>query len=190
MARRRVPYTEEDAPDPLNVYGRSKLAGERAVASVGGRFLVFRTSWVYAARGQNFLKTMLDLGASRSDLRVVDDQHGAPTWARLVAESTALVLSQVLADDARARSLAGIYHLTNAGEASWRDFAESIFEEQGADRRPKVVPISSADYSTPARRPMNSCLSNRKIGEAFGIYMPAWRDALSMCCAEMRRAPR
>jgi len=181
-----APYVESDAPNPANVYGRTKLDGELGIAAVGGRHLIFRTSWVYASRGKNFVRTMLKLGAERDELRVVDDQRGAPTWARLIAEATALALARVMSDGARDGAYSGVYHLTSSGVTSWRGFADAIFEQHGASRRPRVVPITTAQYPTPARRPLNSSLSNEKLARAFGIRLPAWDKALAMCMEELR----
>lgn len=178
------PYVEDDPPNPLNAYGRTKLAGERAVAAVGGRHLIFRTTWVYANRGRNFYLTMLRLAAERNELRVVDDQRGAPTWARLIAEGTALALMRVLADGAQSTRLSGLYHLTCGGAASWHEFAEAIFGQSKLARRPKVLPIRTAEYPTPARRPLNSLLSSDRASKVFGIGLPAWDFAFRMCCEE------
>jgi dTDP-4-dehydrorhamnose reductase len=178
------PYTEDDEPNPLSAYGRSKLAGERAIAATGARHLTFRTSWVYAARGRNFLLTMLKLVAERDSLRVVDDQHGAPTWARLVAEATALAVSHCVAEG-RTDSRCGIYHLSCAGHATWREFAEAIIAGSSVARKPSVIPITTAEYPTPALRPRNSILANDRIGAAFGIRLPDWREALALCRADM-----
>jgi dTDP-4-dehydrorhamnose reductase len=175
-------YAEDDPTNPLGVYGRTKLAGERAIVAVTDRYFVFRTSWVYANRGRNFLLTMLRLGKERQQLRVVDDQRGAPTWARLIAEATSLVLARSL--DISGVRHAGVYHMTCAGAASWREFAEEIFAQAKPDPCPRVVPITTADYPTPARRPLNSRLANDKLESTFGIRLPHWRDALALCMAD------
>jgi len=174
------PYLEEDTPNPLNAYGRTKLAGEQAVAAVGGRYLIFRTSWVYADRGKNFLRTMLRLARESDELRIVDDQIGAPTWARIVAESTALCALQVLRGGEAADARAGIYHLACSGETSWFGFAGAIFESS-QDRVPRLVPIATNEYAAPARRPANSLLDNTKIARVFGIVPVDWRRALGLC---------
>lgn len=176
-------YTEEDQPNPLNVYGRSKLAGEAAVAAVGGQHLVFRTSWVYASRRSNFLQTMLRLGAEREELRVVDDQHGAPTWARMIAEATSLALVQVTRRQLEHPAVTGTYHLTCGGSTSWHGFAQAIFNEASMPKPPRVAAITSAEYPTPARRPRNSVLSNTKFEQVFGVRLPHWRAALAACLA-------
>jgi len=175
-------YEENDPTNPLGAYGRTKLAGERAIAAATDRYFVFRTSWVYANRGGNFLLTMLRLAKEREELRVVDDQRGAPTWARMIAEATAQVLacSSASVTDKRA----GVYHMTCAGTTSWREFAEEIFARAALDRRPRVIPITTAEYPTPAKRPLNSRLSSEKLATTFGVRLPDWRDALALCMAE------
>jgi dTDP-4-dehydrorhamnose reductase len=171
-------YLETDTPNPLNAYGRSKLAGEQAVAAAGIDHLILRTSWVYGMRGKNFLLTMLRLGRERPELRVVCDQQGAPTWSRTVADSTALILAQARAGGAGWwRRHGGIYHLACAGSTSWCGFTEAIAE---AVQLPcSVTPISSADYPVPARRPKNSVLDCGKI--AALCHLPHWRQALELC---------
>jgi dTDP-4-dehydrorhamnose reductase len=170
------PYVETDAPNPLSAYGRTKLEGERAVAAAGGRHLILRTSWIYAPRGRNFMLTMLRFAAERDELRVVDDQRGAPTSSLQVARATVELLD---AD----REQAGIYHATASGETTWFGFAGAIFD--GRKRRlgdgmriPKLVPIRTAEYPTPARRPKNSLLSNAKLENVFGVRLGDWREGL------------
>ncbi|WJF89589.1 dTDP-4-dehydrorhamnose reductase [Paraburkholderia bonniea] len=183
-----VPYTENDAVAPQNVYGKSKLAGEQAIQAVGGAHLIFRTSWVYGLRGKNFLKTMLRLGAERDELCVVMDQLGAPTWSRTVAVLSAHVLAQAVgrgaAWDEWWHEHHGIYHLNASGSTSWHGFAEAIFEMSGMTNRPRVKAIASASYPTPAVRPANSRLSNARLTSQFGVQAPDWRDALRLCMAE------
>lgn len=188
--RRDTPYREDDPPSPLNVYGRTKLAGEEAVRAAGAPYLIFRTSWVYSARGSNFLRTMLKLAGERSELRIVDDQVGAPTWARSVAELTARALGANGAGPGRARELSGIYHLTAGGAVSWCGFAKAIFAHARARladfRVPAVVPIPTSQYPLPARRPANSRLDNSKLSSAFGLTPPAWEVMLEQCMDEVR----
>ncbi|SAL59111.1 dTDP-4-dehydrorhamnose reductase [Caballeronia humi] len=178
-------YLEHDETNPQNVYGASKLAGERAIVEARGAHLIFRTSWVYGIRGKNFVQTMLRLGAERDELRVVADQIGAPTWSNTIATSTAHVVASGLdasdADYWNERS--GIYHLTAAGEASWCDLARATFEIAMGASSPRVVPIEAKDYPTPARRPANSRLSNEALAARFGIRQPHWRAALELCLA-------
>lgn len=177
-------YTEEDTPNPLNVYGHSKLAGERAIVSSGCEHLIFRTSWVYGARGANFLLTMLRLAAERSELKLVDDQVGAPTWSRDIAQATATVLAARggLAD------VRGLFHLSAAGHTTWLNFAQAIFAAglQGA-REPHLIPISAEQYGAPALRPRNSQLDGRRLREAFRIQIPDWQFSLHQCLAAMGR---
>ena len=170
------PYVETDATNPLSVYGRTKLEGEFAVAAAGGRHLILRTSWVYAPRGKNFMLTMLRFASERDELRVVDDQRGAPTSSLQLARATI-----ELFDSAREHS--GIYHATASGVTTWFGFAGAIFD--GRKRRlgegfriPAMVPITTADYPTPAKRPRNSVLSNAKLENVFGVRLGDWRDAL------------
>ncbi len=171
------PYREEDQTNPLNVYGKSKLGGERAIAAAGGAHLILRTSWIYGWHGQNFLLTMRRLAATRDELRIVADQFGVPNWSRVLAEATAGLVSRGAAALAK-RS--GVYHLSGRGRASWFDFARAIFDD--ADR-PRVVPITTAEYPTPARRPPSAVLATGKFEETFGIALPDWRETLAACKA-------
>ena len=169
------PYREEDPTAPLGVYGASKLAGEQAVAASGARHLVLRTAWVYASHGHNFMRTMLRLARERDELRVVADQVGTPTPAALIAAAPAQVL-------ARPFDGSGIRHLTASGETSWHGFASAIIAravELGlVERAPKVLPISTADYPTPAPRPSYSRLDCARLEREFAIELPDWRHAL------------
>ncbi|MDN7493198.1 MULTISPECIES: dTDP-4-dehydrorhamnose reductase [unclassified Burkholderia] len=179
-------YTETDATNPANVYGATKRDGERAIAATGCAHLILRTSWVYGRRGRNFLLTMLKLGAERPELRIVADQVGAPTWSKTIAAATSHIVAQGTASigtDWWARR-SGVYHLTSAGATSWCGFAEAIFAVAMASHAPKIVPIASSDYPTPAKRPANSRLAMDKLGATFGLRMPDWRDALALCLAE------
>jgi len=178
-----IPRKETDATGPLNVYGATKLAGEQAVAAVGGRHLIFRTSWVYGQRGGNFLLTMRRLFRERPELKIVADQIGAPTWSRCLAEGTAQILAQMLSPSRGADKPEpwGIYHMTNAGETSWHGFAEAILALDPPATPPRLIPIASREYPTPARRPLNSRLDNGKLARAFGICLPDWREALALC---------
>lgn len=174
------PYTEDDAPNPINAYGRSKLAGERAIAAVGGRWLVLRTSWVYAARGRNFLLTMLKLARERESVRVVDDQFGAPTWARNIADATGYLIAAV--KPGRTEAVNGVLHLCARGEANWFGFAQAIFES--APRVPRIEPIATSEYPTAAARPCNSRLSTQRLQERFGLALPPWQVAVRLCLAD------
>ena len=176
-------YTEADAPNPLGVYGVSKRAGEEAVAQSGTPHLILRTSWVYGRRGRNFLLTMQRLARERDTLSVVDDQFGAPTWSRLIAEATALVAARWL--DQRDRVAAsGIYHLACGGRTSWHGFAEAILADLaacGETGLARLGAIPSSGYPTPAARPANSQLDCSKLAGTFGVRLPDWADALALC---------
>ncbi|PRF34841.1 dTDP-4-dehydrorhamnose reductase [Burkholderia multivorans] len=180
------PYVEDDAVDPQNVYGRTKLDGERAIAASGCAHLIFRTSWVYGTRGKNFLLTMLRLGAERDELKVVADQIGAPTWSNTIATLTAHVVAQGIAAGAAGREAwwnahSGVYHLCAAGSTSWHGFAEAIFRLSNMQKKPSVKPIPATAYPTPASRPANSRMSNEKLAEHFGLRAPHWVAALELC---------
>ncbi|MBU1666706.1 MAG: dTDP-4-dehydrorhamnose reductase [Gammaproteobacteria bacterium] len=178
-----TPWREDDASGPLNVYGASKLAGEQAIQAACRRHLIFRTSWVYGARGANFLLTMRRLMRERPELKIVADQIGAPTWSRMLAEATALILAQQIspARGADRPDPWGVYHMTNAGETSWHGFAEAIQTLDGAESKARLLPIPSSDYPTPAKRPLNSRLNNDKLARVFGVRLPDWREALALC---------
>lgn len=180
-------YTEDDAPAPVNAYGRSKLAGEQAVRAIDGAYCIFRTSWVYAARGNNFVLTILRLARERAELRIVADQVGAPTWARAIADMTAQVLAGGAAGRARERS--GLYHFTAAGAVSWYGFAQTILETARfafpAMNTPQLVPIPSSEYPLPASRPRNSRLDSSRLAAAFGIVPRSWESMLRQCLHEM-----
>lgn len=172
------PYVESDVAAPLNSYGRSKLAGERAIEATGCRHLIFRTCWVYGLRGRNFLRTMLRLAAERDELAVVADQFGAPTWARLIAEATALAL-------ARHTGQQGIYHLAAAGATSWHGFAEAIVARAHRTGllagQPPVRRLASTEYPTPAARPANSRLDCTRLERDFSLRLPDWETQLELC---------
>jgi dTDP-4-dehydrorhamnose reductase len=173
------PYLESDPIHPVSVYGASKAAGEAAIAETGCRYLVLRTSWVYRAQGKNFLRTMLRLGAERPELRVVDDQIGAPTSAAAIAAATAQLVEQ------HPDPPSGIYHMTAAGSTSWCGFAREIFSSGVLPKPPQVHAIASSDYPTPAKRPANSILSNDKFAYAFGFRLPHWKLQLEEVLAGM-----
>jgi dTDP-4-dehydrorhamnose reductase len=169
------PYREDDPTAPLGIYGASKLAGEDAIRASGARHMIFRTAWVYAAHGRNFLRTMLRLAAERDELRVVADQVGTPTSAALIATTTAAVLAAGPRDS-------GLWNLTADGQASWHGFAEAIITRAHARgllaKRPLVLPIATADYPTRARRPAYSCLDTGRLSRDFGVRLPEWQDDL------------
>jgi len=173
----RTPYAEDAPTAPLNAYGASKLAGERAIAAAGARSLVLRTSWVYGLRGRNFLLTIRRLAAERDRLTIVSDQIGVPNWSRSLAEATATLVAMGLSELAER---AGLYHLSSTGEASWYEFARAIL---GDVQRPEVIPIATADYPTPARRPAYGVLATARFESTFGFGLPNWREALARCLA-------
>jgi dTDP-4-dehydrorhamnose reductase len=186
--RKSGAYIESDHPDPLNVYGRSKLAGEQAICAAEARHFILRTSWIYSARGRNFLTTILRLASERAELRVVNDQIGAPTWSRFVAEATGQMLVQVFsgrcADLVLPAHAANVLHLSCAGSISWFEFAEAIVQRMPAcagSPRPRIVAISSADHGARAARPGNSLLSNQKLMTASGLGQPSWQSCLRLC---------
>ncbi|KIU51737.1 dTDP-4-dehydrorhamnose reductase [Pseudomonas putida] len=175
-----TPYTEDDAPNPLSVYGRSKLAGEQAIHAVGGAHLTLRTSWVYSLHGRNFLLTMQRLLQEKPQLRVVADQIGAPTWAGSLAASTLALIQRWQAGQAGAW---GTYHMTAQGQTSWFGFAQAIGEHLEAQGRPcaQLLPIPSSEYPTPAQRPLNSRLDCSRLRQQWQVEQPDWRQALIEC---------
>jgi dTDP-4-dehydrorhamnose reductase len=181
------PYREDDPVAPLGVYGTSKLAGEESIRASGAHHLIFRTAWVYAAHGRNFLRTMLRLAAERDELRVVADQVGSPTPAGLIADITANVLAQ---EPARS----GLWHLTTTGQVSWHGFAQAIVEGAHTrgllDRLPRVVPIATEDYPTAAARPANSVLDTSKLQRDFNRAPAAWQDGLGEIMDAIAQAGR
>ena len=175
-------YTEADTPNPLGVYGASKLAGEEAVARAGIPHLILRTSWVYGLRGRNFLLTMQKLARERDSLSVVDDQFGAPTWSRLIAEATAHVVARWL-DRPDPAASSGVYHLTCGGRTSWHGFTAAILAHLAASdaKQARLTAIPSSGYPTPAARPANSQLDCGKLADTFGVRLPDWEQALALC---------
>ena len=165
-----APYVETDAPRPLSVYGKSKLEGERALEASGCRHFVFRCSWIYAPTGRNFVNAILAAARAGRELRVVDDQRGAPTSSAAVATAVA----QILSDAALRAKPSGVYHMTAAGQTTWHGFAKEILANAQLDVR--LTPVSSAEYGAPAPRPANSLLDNAKLRAAFGIALPDWRE--------------
>lgn len=198
------PYEEADPTDPINVYGKTKLAGEQAVRASGAHHLIFRTAWVYSTRGKNFLLTILRLATEREELRIVNDQMGAPTWSREIAHATAKVLERLLdraGNTSAWTELSGTYHMTAGGETSWFEFAKAILDEARKQVVPTVswfstamhgkpllarqlTPITTAEYPTPAKRPAYSVLSNARVAQAFGIELADWRMQLYRACAD------
>lgn len=176
------PYREEDEPSPLNAYGATKLDGENQLLDSGAPALILRTSWVYGRYGQNFLLTMQRLLREREELKVVDDQIGAPTWSRLLAEVSAQLIYRVLTGDIDLERQSGVYQVTGGGQTSWWGFAKAIQQASGAECR--LLPIPSIDYPSPAKRPAYSVLDNGKLLQTFGLALPHWETSLAMCLAE------
>lgn len=180
------PYTEEDIPSPLNVYGKTKLAGEDAIRNVDGSYLIFRTSWVYGGRGSNFYLTIRRLAREKEEIRVVDDQVGAPTWCSTVAENTAFILAQGMNREegyhAYFEARKGLYHMTAGGQTSWCGFARAIAETVPPEekRLKRIVPIKTREYACKAARPLNSVLSNQKIRECFRLNQTEWKNAADL----------
>ena len=184
------PWVENDTTNPLNVYGATKLAGEEAIRQVGGRYLIFRTSWVYAPEGKNFVLTMLRLGRERDSLNVVNDQVGAPTTAAELARATDTIVTGILEDRFGKSSdeWAGTYHMTCVGSVSWCGFARAIFGRASGllgGKTPSVNPIATSEYPTPANRPLNSVLSSEKLHLRFGVQLASWESALDEVIAEI-----
>jgi len=178
--RKTAPYIEDDPPNPLSVYGRTKLEGERAIAATGCRHLTLRTSWVYTNRGKNFLLTVLRLASTQPELRIVDDQHGAPTWAQDIAQATRQLLERV-------DPPTGLYHLTSSSETTWYGFACEILRVKKMDS--KIKPIRTQECPTAAARPVNSVLSTAKLRRATALSMPLWPASLVACLANMDSPP-
>jgi dTDP-4-dehydrorhamnose reductase len=206
---KKTPYEETDSVAPINVYGKSKLAGERAIYATGAPYLIFRTAWVYATRGRNFLLTILRLATEREELRIVHDQFGAPTWSREIAEATLKILNQFTGQSSPSSRLisqvSGIYHLTARGVTTWYDFATAILEEavqfspeapwfaEATRRRPiitkRVTPITTNEFPSPVSRPSYSVLSNSHLIQTFGIELPDWRMQLRAIFGTEESAP-
>ncbi|MNH00120.1 dTDP-4-dehydrorhamnose reductase [compost metagenome] len=181
------PWREDDAVGPLNTYGESKLVGEQAIQAAGCQHLIFRTCWVYAARGNNFAKTMLRLAGERDSLGVIDDQHGAPTGAELIADITAHTITATRREPA----LTGLYHLAAAGETTWCGYARYVLEQAAALGVPlkahaeQVNPLTTDAYPTPAKRPANSRLDTHKLQQAFALTLPDWRLGVARMLTEI-----
>jgi len=186
------PYTEDDETGPINVYGRSKLDGEQAIIDSGADYLILRTSWVYAARGHNFMRSMLRLASEREQLNIVDDQIGSPTPARFIADITANILWQSMQRRKSGEFKSAVYHLVTTGSISWHGFASQIVEY--AKQLPgmpamtvkQILPIPSSDYPTPAKRPANSLLSVNKLSNDFCLHIPDWDQQLKLCLQEFK----
>ena len=181
---KETPYVETDRPYPLSVYGKSKLDGEKALAAAGVPYVILRTSWVYGAEGKNFLLNILRLAMERSELRVVNDQIGAPTWSRDIAKATAWIAGK-WQNEKFATAKSGVYHMTAAGKTSWFGFAEeavrlrSLSAAGQGTKFARLVPIPSSDYPTPAERPKNSVLNCAKLAREFGCGLPEWKTSVA-----------
>jgi dTDP-4-dehydrorhamnose reductase len=196
---KKTPYDETDSVNPINVYGKTKFAGEQAIRSSGLPHLILRTSWVYATRGRNFLLTILRLATEREELRIVSDQVGAPTCAPELAAATAKILTKMLGmNDGRFVffEVSGTYHMSAAGQTTWRGFAEVILDQAGASHSPewlatatrgrrlvarRIIPISAKEFASPAQRPAYSILSNSRLNQTFGVTLPDWHAQLQRC---------
>ena len=178
------PYKEDNPTYPLNIYGKSKLAGEQAVIQAGIPHIIIRTSWVYSLRGNNFLITIQKLAQTKKQIKVVDDQTGAPTWSRSIAEGTKRILEKSLTKNTKTEKLfieSGIFHMSCSGKTNWLGFANKILEFSGLSKNTELIPIPTTGYTTPADRPRYSCLSNKKLKRVFNQEMPKWQDALHQC---------
>ncbi|MCZ7653926.1 MAG: dTDP-4-dehydrorhamnose reductase [Rhodocyclaceae bacterium] len=183
--RKAAPYVEDDAVNPSAPTDAASWRARRGIQLSGADHLIFRTCWVYAARGGNFLRTILRLAAEREELRVVDDQVGAPTWARLVAEATAHALKQAMQERRDGNFESGVFHLAAAGEASWHGFASAIVAGRGGLRVKSVTQIATAEYPLPAARPANSRLNTDRLRARFGLELPDWETCLRLCLEEI-----
>lgn len=181
------PYSENDTTAPINYYGVSKLAGEQAIQSVASDYLILRTSWVYGNRGNNFLLTMLRLMQERETLAIVSDQYGTPTWSRFIAETTAHIIKQALQERAEQLFTSGVYHLTATGDSSWHGFAQMILQLAKKNAWQPELKIKTLDktgtanYPTPAKRPLNSRMATEALCERFSLHLPSWDEALALC---------
>lgn len=185
-----APYTEHDTPDPQSAYGRSKLAGEQAIAASGCDYVTLRTSWVFASRGKNFVRTVLRLAGERETLRIVCDQFGAPTSARLIADCTAQIVARAATERHEGRFTSGLFHLTAAGRTSWHGLASHVVARaQARGIAPLLVraveAIPGSEYPAPAKRPSNSSLDTTRVCQRFGIHLPDWTTGVDLCLDEL-----
>ena len=185
-----VAYREDDPTNPQSAYGRSKLAGESALSASGCDHLTLRTSWVYASRGKNFLRTILRLAAERERLRIVGDQYGAPTAARLIADCTAQIVVQAMRERHERRFASAVLHLAAAGRTSWHGFASHVVERARSAGRSAIVttsvdPIAASEYPLPAKRPSNSMLDTTRLHERYGLHLPDWTSGVDLCLEEL-----
>jgi dTDP-4-dehydrorhamnose reductase len=189
--RKTSPYVETDAPNPIGVYGASKLAGEAAIAGVGKDYVILRTSWVCSPTGSNFVKTMLRLASQRDEIGVIDDQWGAPTFAADLAKAIVSIGEALLTVSDRSK-LTGVYHAAGSGETTWYRFAQAIMKGSAAKSGPscRVRPITTQEYPTRAKRPANSRLDCSKLARVFGISLPAWEASLDNCLHQLINTPQ
>ena len=183
-----IPYSEDHPTNPQGAYGQSKLAGEQAITASGASHLILRTSWVYGTRGGNFLRTMRRLAREREELSVVADQTGCPTWSRHIAQATAQIVIQVKRNPSLISEHSGIYHLVSSGQGTWHEFATAIIEHQRQHESiacQRILPITTVQFPTPAKRPAYSVLNTDKLAATFGIRLPDWREALSQVNVEL-----
>jgi len=192
-----TPWVEDDAPGPLGVYGSSKLAGDQALAASGAAYIILRTSWVYGTAGKNFLRTILRLAQEKDELRIVDDQHGSPTWSRDLARTVVHIIRSVSADSVArtkpiheiVREVRGVYHVAGAGDTTWfgfaREFLRTAAEVRPQSRLAHLAPIATRDYPTPAQRPLNSRLNCSRIRDVFGVAMPEWEESAATVTREV-----
>ena len=180
------PYTEDDIPNPLNVYGSTKLEGEQRIRASGARHLILRICWIYGLRGKNFFLAMRELARHRNELQIVDDQRGAPNWSRLIAEATALLIASL---QDKAGNSGGTYHLSSAGETTWYGFAREIFSSGQSiiPGVPRLQPVSTEQFGARAARPLNSVLDCTRLQKNFGIELPHWQEALKLLLEEARK---
>lgn len=177
------PWKETDTPSPINAYGETKLGGELAIQASGAAYMIFRTSWVYGARGHNFYRTMCRLAEEKTSLNIVDDQMGAPTWSRHIADVVCQIITMAKSGEQDFwQENSGLYHLTASGQTSWYGFANAIFEELSQKQfiTPSVTAITSKDYPLPAKRPVYSCLDNSLLKKRFSVCLPDWRASLAL----------
>jgi dTDP-4-dehydrorhamnose reductase len=178
---KRTPYVESDQTCPINVYGRTKLAGEQAIQDAGIKHLILRTSWVYGMRGKNFLLTILRLAQQRDELRIVADQHGAPTWCRTIADTTAHIVAQSQNSDAWWQERSGLYHLTAQGQTTWAGLTEAILANASLSKRTNVKGITTEEYPLPAKRPAYSVMSCEQLMSVMHFQLPEWKKSLWLC---------
>jgi len=185
-----VAYSENHKPNPVNVYGKSKLKGETLIVDSGAKYIIFRTSWVFSSRGNNFLLTMLRLMRERREIDVINDQFGTPTWARLIAEVTGLVISKIIPQLMNESFESGIYHVASSGKTSWNGYAKTILQLANNSIASNKITcdvneISTLDYPVKTARPLDTALSVSKLEGGFSLSMPNWKDCLRLCIDEM-----